>query len=525
MHNATKHVSDTMRMPIIIVPAAILSESLTYSAARADAGYAKKVMHMGKALTVIVVLAIILALVLVFSPRTPASPAITDARYVSFSQGDDAHDGTSPDRPWKTLTKVSQQRFGPGAIIYLRRGDTWNDALILTGKGNSAAHQWITVKPYGPETEANPTIDRSNAADANKDWAIKLVDGEGWRFENIAIKNSKTGLVYLGSDEKTQKKGLHISNLTFENIRGLPNHQKNPDEDKRPYWWLRGSTAISITGVGYCKDGLPATDEHCSGGKYFSIGSYGASLSDVTIEDVTIRNATYGIWVWGAGFTGVGKNYRIARPHVVRAGIGGIEMSFVENALVSDPKIEYVGGDTIWSGTFGIDVNYVQNVTIQGGEVAYTLGEVFYEGEGTGINLNGPNTVTIKGVQLHNNDGSAIAIQGATLPDRAVYEFSENRIWDNARKNDNPAPGQYEYPEFITIIHLNSSSAATIKNNMIKVKPNRHLIVIARDLVSPDIWKDEFSSDYRLPDYSFCDNRDSAQTNAPLIAGDKECGS
>ena len=106
---------------------------------------------------------IVLTSVAFFVPASPDGSIITTARYVSVSQGNDANDGTAPDKAWKTLTKVSQQPFGPGATIYLKRGEVWKDALLPKGHGDSEKKRWITVKPYGANNLPKPAIDRKGA--------------------------------------------------------------------------------------------------------------------------------------------------------------------------------------------------------------------------------------------------------------------------------------------------------------------------------------------------------------------------
>jgi hypothetical protein len=460
--------------------------------------------------------------------RGDSAALVMTPRYVSSSAGDDRNDGTSPGKAWKTLRKVSQQTFGPGATIHLRRGDTWNEALLPRGNGDFAADRWITVKPYGNRRAPKPTIDRRGASDRDRDWAIKLIDAQAWRFEDLRIRNARTGIVYLGTDEAARKRGLEILRVEFANIRGLPYYGRTPQQDRRKYKWMRGSTAISITGRGYCKDGLPNTDANCTGDESYYVGSYGAGLSDVTLADVKVRNATYGIHVWAGGFSGLSTNYAIRRPSIERAGVGAIALHFLENGIISDPRIRYAGGDTSWSGTYGIDINYSRNTTVRGGEVAYTLGDVFYSGEGTGVNLNGPNrNVRIVGMRLHHNDGAAIAFE-ATPPQRPSYDFSGNRFWDNARENDDPdrAPNESVYPEMLLAWQPGTKSSATVRDNWIKIKRNRHLIAVVNS-ATDFAWKDELSPDARvLPGYTFCGNRDLSKsaTNPPLIRGNNECG-
>lgn len=475
-----------------------------------------------KTLVTFVTAAVLAAACGAASPVESAAGAIMDVRYVSSSLGDDRNDGRSPAQAWKTLAKVSAQTFGPGATIRLRRGDRWNEALIPRGSGDPAG-RWITVEPYGPASAPKPTIERRGARGRDRDWAIKLVDLEAWRFRDLRIRNAPTGIVYLGSDESEAKRGLEIVRVDFWNITGLPQHTQRTEDDRRRYWWLRGSTAISITGRGYCEDGKPATDASCQGDAGFRLGSYGAGLSEVTISDVRIENATYGIWIWARG-----RDYVIRRPSIDRAGNGGIELTFLEDSRVIQPRIDRTGRDNVWSGTFGIDVNYSRNLEIEGGEVARTTGEIFYMGEGTGVNLAGPNVdVRVVGMRIHSNDGSAIAIQAGGPEEAASYAFVGNRVWNNALRNDVPASGHYEYPEFVTVVlAAGGPVTAAVRDNRIAVAPNRHLILIgALDLV--DIWKDELSSDDpRLPGWSFCGNRSwSIGTgDGPLVGGNGACG-
>jgi hypothetical protein len=69
------------------------------------------------------------------------------AFYVDAVQGDDARAGTSPEASWRTLGRVSREAFAPGAQVLLRRGQCWNEPLLLRGKGT--AERPITLGAYG----------------------------------------------------------------------------------------------------------------------------------------------------------------------------------------------------------------------------------------------------------------------------------------------------------------------------------------------------------------------------------------
>jgi hypothetical protein len=81
------------------------------------------------------------------------------AFYVDPFAGDDAAEGTSPDAAWRTLARVSQEEFQPGAQVLLLRGGAWNEGLRLRGCGT--ADQPIVLSTYDegprPRINAGPT--------------------------------------------------------------------------------------------------------------------------------------------------------------------------------------------------------------------------------------------------------------------------------------------------------------------------------------------------------------------------------
>jgi hypothetical protein len=75
--------------------------------------------------------------------------------YVDAGNGSDVNDGLSPQKPWKTITKVNNSFFGPGDSILFKRGGTWGATLTPTSYGTSGNN--ITFGAYG--TGNLPTID------------------------------------------------------------------------------------------------------------------------------------------------------------------------------------------------------------------------------------------------------------------------------------------------------------------------------------------------------------------------------
>jgi hypothetical protein len=61
--------------------------------------------------------------------------------YVSSTSGSDSNNGTSPATAWKTFSATGNHikagSFNPGDVIYLKRGDVWNEQLIPPSSGTS----------------------------------------------------------------------------------------------------------------------------------------------------------------------------------------------------------------------------------------------------------------------------------------------------------------------------------------------------------------------------------------------------
>lgn len=68
--------------------------------------------------------------------------------YVS-AEGDDKADGTSPDKPWRTLAHADEHKFVPGDHLLLRGGDTFSGALKLYTGEAGQADKPVVIGSYG----------------------------------------------------------------------------------------------------------------------------------------------------------------------------------------------------------------------------------------------------------------------------------------------------------------------------------------------------------------------------------------
>jgi hypothetical protein len=119
--------------------------------------------------------------------------------YVDATLGNDSWSGTSMESPWQTLAKINEHSFSPGDTIYLKRGEIWEEELIVPSSGSSGAP--ITFTGYGIGN--NPKIKLTNTF---SDWTLDIdtQDQKIWKGQLTNIKNS-WGAVKAGSDTRSPR--------------------------------------------------------------------------------------------------------------------------------------------------------------------------------------------------------------------------------------------------------------------------------------------------------------------------------
>lgn len=95
------------------------------------------------------------------------------AEYYVAPDGDDVHDGRSPQRAWRTLEKVNSTTLVPGDRVLFRRGGQWRGQLLPQSGKESAA---ITYGAYG--NGPKPSLIGSVALDRESEW--KSVGSNLW---------------------------------------------------------------------------------------------------------------------------------------------------------------------------------------------------------------------------------------------------------------------------------------------------------------------------------------------------------
>lgn len=137
---------------------------------------------------------------------TPHYTPAARVYYVS-PDGDDDHDGRSPDRPWRSLQRAGTTAFEPGDRLLLRGGARFRGSLKLDEEDAGSADKPVVVGTYGGG--------RARIVAANTP-GISVHNTAGVEIRDVTITGGKgaytaQGGVHVYSDRTDDKELRHVS--------------------------------------------------------------------------------------------------------------------------------------------------------------------------------------------------------------------------------------------------------------------------------------------------------------------------
>ncbi len=195
--------------------------------------------------------------------------------YLSSSQGNDRHSGTSVNEPWSSLQRLGQVNFEPGDRILLKAGDTFSGAIYLENL-QGAAGQEIVIGKYGGDDK--PVI---NGKDTRA--AIFIFNPSYVRVEYLEITNpgNQYGIL-MEAQNAGELKNITLTHLDVHDVFNEAFERTNTPKTRggivfkvegghQPTWWNGitisncivhdlGSCGISI-GSDYKVNKDPGSDE------------------------------------------------------------------------------------------------------------------------------------------------------------------------------------------------------------------------------------------------------------------------
>jgi hypothetical protein len=145
-------------------------------------------------------------------------PALAATYYVDSSAGDDAADGRSKDRAWRTVAAVNGRTFAAGDWILFKAGTAYAGRLEPKGAGRPGAPVVIDMYGDGPL----PRIDGGGTGRE----AVLLRNADHWDVRNLELTNTgpqrepyRAG-VRIVSDGGTAVRGVRLANLVVHDVNG-----------------------------------------------------------------------------------------------------------------------------------------------------------------------------------------------------------------------------------------------------------------------------------------------------------------
>lgn len=305
------------------------------------------------------------------------------AYYVSSSTGDDANDGLSAERPWKTLNKINISTFSAGDSILLKSGDAWNEQLVLKGFGSKEYP--ITVSSYG--SGAKPVISW------NAPYGGSVVTGHNlshWTIKGLAV-NILTSSTLSWSNITAGINVIYDNAQRYENLRIEENEVYSANYNSN-------SNGIMITAL------IPGTD-----------------IKEVATDVSIINNEVHNVGWYGITTAGwdTAKNedlrsqmlfgrFKISGNYVHHTASQGIVLqdahhSVIERNVVHDGGL---GVDT-W-GPGGLWIIASRDSVIKFNEV-YNMKDAESGYDGSGVNVDWYcDNITVQYNYAHDNKGNGI---------------------------------------------------------------------------------------------------------------------
>jgi hypothetical protein len=303
------------------------------------------------------------------------APLSAADHHVDCRAGDDAHDGLSPDAPWRSLEKVGKTTFARGDSILLRRGTRCPGTLQPKGSGEPGEPIRIGAYGEGPL----PVVDAAGATAA-----VALFNQQHWHIENLEATGGNPYGIHISGDRGTLKH-FRVRNVVIHDVSGEPRTKNS------------GLLVISAGGgdqtfADVVIDGVTAYDTT----QWAGIIVRGSARSDPRLRarDVTIRNSIVhdvhgdGIVLFqvedgliensAAWRTGLQPRQTIGTPNGIwtwrcrRCTVQWTEGFFIDSPGVDGGvyDIDWGNDDNVVQYNFGHDaMGYCASVFAAGGEV------------------------------------------------------------------------------------------------------------------------------------------------------------
>jgi hypothetical protein len=340
--------------------------------------------------------------------------------YVDRISGHDTNTATSPEKAWKTLTKVNATTFRPGDHILFKSGDIWTGQLWP--KGSGTAEHPIVIDKYGGDVL--PVINGAGLAED----AVLLKNQEYWEIRNLAITNTSPapGIrrgVNLVAENSGDLHHLYLEGLNIRDVDGSEKDKANGGISYHAIGDVKPSRFVDLrienNHISHVdRSGIFGWSTHWQRSKWYP--SLGVVIRNNVLDDIG-----------GDGIVNVATDGAVVESNVV--------------SRASQRSQDYNVGIWPWSA---------DNTVIQYNEVYGTRGQ--HDAEGFDSDWNSRNTI-IQYNYSHDNDGGFLLIcnEGSQSPQDSAGNVG-TIVRYNVSRNDHHRAIKLSGPVKNTLIYNNT---------------------------------------------------------------------
>ncbi|HTQ63707.1 MAG TPA: right-handed parallel beta-helix repeat-containing protein [Puia sp.] len=121
------------------------------------------------------------------------STSYSGEKYFISSFGNDGNAGTSPDAPWRTISKLNGADIAPGDSIFFRRGGVWREPLIPSS-GDSLKNVYYGSYGEGDKPVILGSVSKKNESDWKQKWESIWVTGGEAQFSSERVDKKEFNL-------------------------------------------------------------------------------------------------------------------------------------------------------------------------------------------------------------------------------------------------------------------------------------------------------------------------------------------
>lgn len=310
----------------------------------------------------------------------PESTAKGKVYFIS-ADGNDSNPGTSPDKAWKSITKLSSN-VGSGSTVYVRRGDSFRYVGALSTKTGVT----YTTYGYGDKPKFIASIDGTGSDKWSKtDW------DNIWVFNEIIANENQQGdvgnICINGGELWGIKVSVNVNDGNRVNNGNVYNGRTH----------IAALSGVAVDGGKGLVNDLEFHHDYNSGKLYLycADGNPGEVFDSIEIADKSHN------------FNGSMNGTVVDNFHLSGAGSHGFGYGNVYNGSVTNCSLEWIGGSIQYLGTSNTPVRYGNAVESYGNEaINFTIANCYatqvydccwtvqYTGEATFDNVHMYNNVT-----------------------------------------------------------------------------------------------------------------------------------